>query len=129
MHKAGRIRVLATSDGSARNSCPTCRPSARPVSTSQATGWYGIFAPAKTPPETIERLNKVIVAAVQSPDVKERLLAFGLQPTGTSAAEFVRNPESGLGALGAGREGVRLQAAGIGQSCVTPYSISRMASP
>ena len=55
----------------------------------EATGWYGMFAPARTPPDVIERLNKVIVAAVQSPDVKERLLAFGLQPTGTSAKEFV----------------------------------------
>ena len=53
-----------------------------------ASGWYDMFAPAKTPPEVIERLNKSIVDAVRSPDVEHRLLAFGLQPTGTSAAAF-----------------------------------------
>jgi tripartite-type tricarboxylate transporter receptor subunit TctC len=47
-----------------------------------------MFVAAKTPPDVVARLNKVIVDAVRSPDVKERLLTFGLQPTGTSAAEF-----------------------------------------
>ena len=47
-----------------------------------------MFAPAKTPTELVERLNKVIVAAVRAPEVSERLTAFGLQPTGTSAAEL-----------------------------------------
>ena len=51
-----------------------------------------------TPPEIVERLNKAIVAAVGAPQIKERLLAFGLQPTGTSAAELARiqKADSGL---------------------------------
>ena len=53
-----------------------------------ASGWYGMFAPAKTPAEVIERYNKVIVDAVRSPEFKDRSQAFGLQPTGTSAAAF-----------------------------------------
>ena len=36
-----------------------------------------MFAPAKTPPDVIERLNKAIVTAVESPDVRERMLGFG----------------------------------------------------
>ncbi len=36
------------------------------------------------------RLNRAVVDAVQSPPVKEKLLAFGLVPTGTSAAELTR---------------------------------------
>ena len=38
---------------------------------------YGVFVPTKTPPETIARLNGAIVAAVRTPLVQERLLAFG----------------------------------------------------
>ena len=53
-----------------------------------ATGWYGMFVPAGTPPGVVTRLNKAMVEAIQMPDVKERLLAFGLQPTGTSPEEF-----------------------------------------
>jgi tripartite-type tricarboxylate transporter receptor subunit TctC len=87
-HKAGGIRVLATSD--VRRSpflpeVPTFREAGYDI---QGTGWYGVFAPAKTPSEMIERLNKAIVAAVQTSVVKERLLALGLEPTGTTAAEL-----------------------------------------
>jgi tripartite-type tricarboxylate transporter receptor subunit TctC len=89
-HKAGRIRVLATSDKDRSPflaDIPTFKEAGYAI---QGSGWYGVFAPAKTPPEIVDRLNKAIVAAVQMPAVKERLLAFGLQPTGTSAAELSR---------------------------------------
>jgi tripartite-type tricarboxylate transporter receptor subunit TctC len=88
MAEAGRIRILATSNR--RRSpflpnVPTLREAGYDL---VASGWYGMFAPAKTPPDVIERLNKVIVDAVRSPDVEHRFLTFGLQPTGTSAAAF-----------------------------------------
>lgn len=87
-HKGGRIRVLATS-GAKRSpfmpDVPTFREAGYAL---EAAGWYGIFAPAKTPADVIGRLNAAIVAAVQAPETKDRLLAAGLQPTGTSVAEF-----------------------------------------
>ena len=88
MAKDGRIRVLATS-GRQRSpflpDVPTLREAGFDLA---AAGWYGMFAPAKTPPDIIERYNKAIVDAVRSPEFKDRMLAFGLQPTGTSAAAF-----------------------------------------
>ncbi len=96
MHKAGRIRILATSD-KARSpflpDVPTFREAGYDI---VGTGWYGMFAPAKTAPETIARFNALIVAAVQSPDLKERMLAFGLQPTGTAADEFAKIVQTDL---------------------------------
>ena len=89
-HKAQRIRVLATSDTQRSPflpDVPTFREAGYDI---QGRGWYGVFVPAKTPADVVERLNKAIVAAVQTPAVKERLLAFGLLPTGTSAAELGR---------------------------------------
>ena len=87
-YKAGRIGLLATSD-SARSpfvpNVPTLREAGYDL---VAAGWYGIFAPAKTPPDVIARLNQAIVDAVHRPDIQERMLAFGLQPTGTSPEEF-----------------------------------------
>ena len=89
-HKAGRIRVLATSDTAAL-AVPAGPPDlqggrlrhrgqrlVRRLRAGQDAARRG------------RRLNKAIVAAVQSPPVKERLLAFGLVPTGTSAAELRR---------------------------------------
>jgi tripartite-type tricarboxylate transporter receptor subunit TctC len=85
-HKAGGIRVLATSD-KARSpflpDIPIFREAGYEI---EGSGWYGVYVPAATPAEMVERLNKAVVAAVQVPATKEKLLAFGLVPTGTSAA-------------------------------------------
>jgi tripartite-type tricarboxylate transporter receptor subunit TctC len=89
-HKAQRIRVLATSDRQRSPFLPELPTFKEAGYDIQGTGWYGVFVPANTAADTVERLSKAIVAAVQTPAVKERLLAFGLQPTGTSAAELGR---------------------------------------
>lgn len=89
-HKAGTVRVLATS-GTQRSpflpDVPTFKEAGYAI---QGDGWYGTFAPAKTPPDVVAALNKALVAAVQVPVVKERLLSFGLVPTGTSAADMLK---------------------------------------
>jgi tripartite-type tricarboxylate transporter receptor subunit TctC len=87
-HKAGRIRILATS-GAARSAftpeIPTFREAGFDL---QGSGWYAAFAPAKTPAAIVNRYSTIMADAVRLPDVKERLLAYGLQPTGTTAAEL-----------------------------------------
>lgn len=89
-HKGGRIRVLATSD-KARSpflaDVPTFREAGYDI---EGAGWYAVYAPAATAADIVERLNTAIVAAVRAPEVKERLLAFGLVPTGTSSAELAK---------------------------------------
>jgi tripartite-type tricarboxylate transporter receptor subunit TctC len=89
-HKAGRIRVLATSDKQRSPFLPDLPTFKEAGFNIEGTGWYGVYLPAKSPPDLVERYNKAVVAAVQTPAVKEKLLAFGLQPTGTSAAELAR---------------------------------------
>ena len=39
----------------------------------EATSWFGLFAPAGTPPEVVAKLNAAIVKALGSPDVKKQL--------------------------------------------------------
>lgn len=87
-HKAGTIRVLATSDVQRSPFLPNVPTFKEAGYNIEGAGWYGVFAPAGTPPETVAKLNAALVAAVKKPEVRERLLGFGLQPTGTSAAEF-----------------------------------------
>ncbi len=50
-------------------------------------GWNGIFAPAKTPKDIIERLNKEVIAAVRHPDVVKRLNDLGAEAVGSTPAE------------------------------------------
>ena len=87
-HKAERIRVLATSDRQRSPFLPDIPTFKEAGYDIVGSGWYGVFAPAKTPPETVEKLRAALAAGVQSPPIKERLLAVGLQPTGTTAAEL-----------------------------------------
>ena len=54
------------------------------------TSWFGIVAPAGTPPDIVAKLNTDIVKAVQSPDGRKRLEDAGFRVTGTSAQEFAK---------------------------------------
>lgn len=88
MHKARRIRILATS-GTERSpfvsDVPTLREAGFDI---QGTAWYGAFAPVRTPREMVDRYSTIMAAAVRMSDVRDRFLGWGLQPTGTTAAEF-----------------------------------------
>lgn len=88
MHLAGRVRILATSD--AKRSplvpeAPTFREAGYDI---EGAAWYGLFAPAGTPDAIVDRYNKIVVAALKLPEVKERLLTMGLYATGSTPAEF-----------------------------------------
>ena len=79
--KAGRIRALAVT-GATRSSLmpevPTIAESGYPGY--EATNWYAYVAPARTPLELLERWHRELVAALSSSDVREQLLANGLEP-------------------------------------------------
>jgi tripartite-type tricarboxylate transporter receptor subunit TctC len=89
-HKSGRIRVLATSDRQRSPFLPDVPTFKEAGYDILGTGWYGVFAPAGLPPAQVEKLSAVLAAGVRQPKTRERLLAIGLQPTGTTAAEFAR---------------------------------------
>ena len=50
--------------------------------------WIGIFAPAKTPRDIVERMNAEIAKALQSPEVRERFATLGAEPFVMKPAEF-----------------------------------------
>ena len=51
-------------------------------------GWFGIVAPARTPPAVVERLNAALVAELKEPSVVERIRALGAEPMPQTPAEF-----------------------------------------
>ena len=89
-HKAGRIRVLATSGAQRSIVLPEVPTFAEAGYRIRGEGWYGIYAPAKTPAEVVARLNEAVVAAMRAPELRSRLMAVGLQPTGTSSSELAK---------------------------------------
>jgi tripartite-type tricarboxylate transporter receptor subunit TctC len=88
MHQAGRVRILASA-GAVRSQftpdVPTFREQGYDI---EGASWYGAFAPARTPAATVDSFSAIMAAAVRTPEISERLRAFGLVSTGTSAAEL-----------------------------------------
>jgi tripartite-type tricarboxylate transporter receptor subunit TctC len=86
--KAGKLKALATS-ASRRipelPDVPTVRELGFPIL--EADGWNGFFAPAKTPHEVVDRLNREVAAAVRHPNISKRLREMAAQPVGSSPAE------------------------------------------
>jgi tripartite-type tricarboxylate transporter receptor subunit TctC len=86
--KAGKLKALATSASrriSELPDVPTVRELGFPVL--EADGWNGFFAPAKTPREVIDRLQKEVAAAVKNPETAKRLRDMAAEPVGSPAAE------------------------------------------
>src|SRR5215213_9826815 len=52
----------------------------------ELTGWFGIVAPAATPPAIIAKLNAAAVAALKDPEVARRIRNVGMEPTPTTPA-------------------------------------------
>ena len=54
----------------------------------EASAWFGIFAPSKTPREVVTRLNSELNRALQAHDIRERLIVQGAEPRGSSPEQF-----------------------------------------
>ena len=58
--------------------------------------WFGVLAPAGTPPAVVERLNGAFRTALQSPEMRERLARMGAEPAPTTPAQFASFIQSEL---------------------------------
>ena len=87
--KGGKVRAIAvtTKDRSKlAPELPTMAEAGLPgfdIST-----WFGLLAPAGTPPEVIAKWNADVVKVLNAPDVREKMLAQGAEPAPTTPAEF-----------------------------------------
>ncbi|MBX3621703.1 MAG: tripartite tricarboxylate transporter substrate binding protein [Rhizobacter sp.] len=89
--KGGKMRALATTAATRSTllpDVPTFKEAGMPGVDFSA--WFAVFAPAGTPPAILDMLSRQIVAAVQSPDVKQKLVEAGFTVTGTSRADAER---------------------------------------
>lgn len=87
--RAGKVRALAVTTTRRTDflpELPTLDESG--LKGFNLTTWWGVMAPAKTPPEIVNRLSAEILKAMDAPDARERLRNLG------SAAPSVRSPEA-----------------------------------
>jgi tripartite-type tricarboxylate transporter receptor subunit TctC len=86
--KAGTLKALATTATTRIAGLPEV-PTVRELGFPglELEGWNGLFAPAKTPKDIIDRLQRETVAAVRHPEVMKRLVELGAEPVGSLPAE------------------------------------------
>jgi tripartite-type tricarboxylate transporter receptor subunit TctC len=93
--KGGKLTALAVTS-SARSSAlpdvPTVEQAGGPTLKGyEASSWFGLLAPAGTPPEIVNRIQQEVAKSLASPAMKERLMAQGAIPGGNTPTEFAKH--------------------------------------
>ena len=96
--KAGKLTALAVTSAErsgALPDVPTVEQAGGPsLKGYEASSWFGLLAPAGTPPEIVNRIQQEVAKALASPAMKERLMAQGAIPGGNTPAEFAKHIDS-----------------------------------
>ena len=94
--KAGKLKALAVTSrqrSAALPDVPTVEEAAG-LKGFDATSWFGLLAPAGTPPDIANRVQQEVAKSLNTPAIKEKLLSQGAIPSGNSPAEFARHIEN-----------------------------------
>ena len=96
--KAGKLTALAVTSSersSALPDVPTVEQAGGPTLKGyEASSWFGLLAPAGTPPEIVNRIQQEVAKSLATPAMKERLLAQGAIPGGNTPADFAKHIDS-----------------------------------
>jgi tripartite-type tricarboxylate transporter receptor subunit TctC len=89
--RAGKLRAL----GVTTQKCSSLLPDVPTIAEAGVTGfeypiWYGVWVPAGTPAEVVDKLAKDIARALAAPDVRDRLAKHGADPISMTQPEFAR---------------------------------------
>jgi tripartite-type tricarboxylate transporter receptor subunit TctC len=89
--ESGKLRALAVTGAKRAQGLPDIPTVAEAgVPNYEALQWYGLLAPAGTPPEIVARLHAQTAQALKLQDVKERLASDGAEPVGSTPSDFAR---------------------------------------
>lgn len=87
--KSGKLRAIALANDTRLESIPEVPTfKGAGVDNMNSNSWYGVIVPSGTPASIVEKLSAEFVRIVNLPEIRERLLAQGLEPAGTTSAEF-----------------------------------------
>jgi tripartite-type tricarboxylate transporter receptor subunit TctC len=87
--QAGKVKPLAAASGQRNPMLPNVPTLAEAgYQDTSSDNWYGLLAPAKTPPAVIAKLNAAFVAAINDPVVKDKLVKSGAIPVADTPAAF-----------------------------------------
>jgi tripartite-type tricarboxylate transporter receptor subunit TctC len=86
--KAGRLKALAVTTAQRSSALPDIPSMSETLKDFEIDTWWGLVAPAATPRDVVERLNKAFVAALQAPETKTRFAQLMAEPVGNTPEQF-----------------------------------------
>ena len=90
--KGGKLKAFAVTSAqrsTAMPELPTIEEAGK-LKGFEASSWFGLLAPAGTPPEIVNRIQQEVAKALNTPAIKEKMLAQGAIPSGNTPQEFAR---------------------------------------
>jgi tripartite-type tricarboxylate transporter receptor subunit TctC len=86
--KAGRLKALAVTTAQRSNALPDIPSMSETLKDFEIDTWWGLVAPAATPRDVVDRLNKAFVTALQTPETKTRFAQLMAEPVGNTPEQF-----------------------------------------
>jgi tripartite-type tricarboxylate transporter receptor subunit TctC len=89
--KEGKLRAIANTNATRIEALPDV-PVMKEAGMDdfEVSAWFGVYAPARTPPEVVQKLNQTILKIINTPDVKKSLLTQGIDPVAGSPEDLVK---------------------------------------
>jgi tripartite-type tricarboxylate transporter receptor subunit TctC len=87
---SGQLKALGVTDTQRSRFYPDVLTVSDSVPGYESVGWFGLLAPANTPPEIVKAINAVIVAAMQTQEFRDHLATLGAEPRPQTPEEFGR---------------------------------------
>jgi tripartite-type tricarboxylate transporter receptor subunit TctC len=88
--EAEKVRALGTANKEGSSSLPGVPAIPATLPEFDTVAWIGLFVPPGTPQEIMSRLQKETSAILKTPEVRDRMLAMSVDPSGNSTEEFNR---------------------------------------
>jgi tripartite-type tricarboxylate transporter receptor subunit TctC len=82
--KSGKLKVLGHTGPQRLSYLPDVPPAAESLPGYEVVNWYGVVVPSGTPQETVARLNAEIAAALADAEVRQKIVAIGIDPASST---------------------------------------------
>ncbi len=92
--KAGKLRALAVTSATRAPALPDVPTVADSLPGFEASSWFGLLAPAGTPPEIVAKINGEVAKWLATPDAKEKMAAQGANIAGGTPDDFAKHIQS-----------------------------------
>ena len=86
--KSGKLKALAVTTAQRSSALPEIPTLSETLPGFEIDTWWGLVAPAGTPRDVVERLNKAFTAALQAPETRSRFAALMAEPVATTPEQF-----------------------------------------